>query len=108
MQGGEAAIWYAPDERRLVVSRRSWTANQEERREVRLERLEELEIWSDQSSMEIFVNGRETVLSARIFPGEGPAEIRRSGITGGSDIQLHEIIKSAPKQNDKQEENRYE
>ncbi len=58
--------------------------------------------------MEIFVNGGETVLSARIFPGEGPAEIRLSGITGGSDIQLHEIIKSAPKQNDKQEENRYE
>ncbi|MCI8585268.1 MAG: sucrose-6-phosphate hydrolase [Lachnospiraceae bacterium] len=92
LQGGEAAIWYAPDERRLVVSRRSWTANQEECREVRLERLEELEIWSDQSSMEIFVNGGETVLSARIFPGKEQAEIELLGIEENADIQICEIV----------------
>lgn len=107
-QNKEAALRYVPEEKKLIFSRRSWIRDAEEIREVGLDRLEEVEIWSDQSSMEIFVNGRETVLSARIFPGEGPAEIRLSGITGGSDIQLHEIIKSAPKQNDKQEENRYE
>ncbi len=105
-QDKEAALRYVPEEKKLIFSRRSWIRDAEEIREVGLDRLEEVEIWSDQSSMEIFVNGGETVLSARIFPGEGPAEIRLSGITGESDIQLHEIIKSVPKQNDKQEENK--
>lgn len=107
-QDKEAALRYVPEEKKLIFSRRSWIRDTEEIREAALDRLEEVEIWSDQSSMEIFVNGGETVLSARIFPGEGPAEIRLSGITGGLDIQLHEIIKSVPKQNNKQEENRYE
>ena len=105
-QDKEAALRYVPEEKKLIFSRRSWIRDAEETREVGLDRLEEVEIWSDQSSMEIFVNGGETVLSARIFPGEGPAEIRLSGIAGVSDIQLHEIIKSVPKQNDKQEENK--
>lgn len=91
LHGKEAALQYVPEEKKLLFSRRSWTADEEETREIRLDRLEEMEIWSDQSSMEIFINGGETVLSARLFPKEEQAEVELCGITRSTDVRICKI-----------------
>lgn len=55
------------DGKEIVFTRRNWTGG-EEVRTCSLEKLDSLELWSDQSSIEIFLNSGEAVLSARIFP----------------------------------------
>lgn len=91
--GGEALLRYLPQEKKLVFLRKSWAKDSDDVREIRLDRLEEAEIWSDQSSMEIYINGGETVLSARIFPGEEQGEVEIRGIGRNADVQLCEIMR---------------
>lgn len=43
--------------------------------------------------MEIYINGGETVLSARIFPGEEQGEVEIRGIGRSADVQLREIMR---------------
>lgn len=62
---GEASL--AWDGARLLLTRQNW-AGADESRACTLGQLDSVEIWSDTSSIEIFVNGGEAVLSARIFP----------------------------------------
>ena len=99
--GGEAVLRYVQGGKKLIFSRRSWIRDADDIREAGIERLEEMEIWADQSSMEIFVNGGEMVLSARIFPGKEQAEIRLLGVPKAADIQIHEIKKKQKQQNHK-------
>ncbi len=61
--------------RRLVFTRRNWVRDEQEIRSRILERLEEIEIWSDVSSVEVFLNGGEAVFSARVFPMTEPAVV---------------------------------
>ena len=63
------------DGRRLVFTRRNWVRDEQEIRSRILERLEEIEIWSDVSSVEVFLNGGEAVFSARVFPMTEPAVV---------------------------------
>ena len=51
--------------------RRNWATGQWQERVVRPERLDTVHIFHDHSSLEIFINGGERVLSGRIFPEAG-------------------------------------
>lgn len=62
---GEAALDW--DGTRFLFTRQNW-AGGDETRACTLEHLDSVEIWSDTSSVEIFLNGGEAVMSARIFP----------------------------------------
>lgn len=100
---GEARITYDQEEKQLVFSRRNWVNGMEEFKTAKTSGWNEIEVWSDHSSLEIFVNGGQTVFSARIFPESNSPEIvvRTSGKK--TRIQAKEIIKI-----DKKEEKNHE
>ena len=86
----EAELKYISKEKKLVFSRRNWVDGSMENRSAMIDTWNEIEIWSDHSSMEIFVNGGQTVFSARIFPESSELEIAVQGIKEAQ-IQIREI-----------------
>ncbi len=64
----EVLLEYDPDEKKFQFSRINWLTEKEETKELKLEKLESLEIWNDTSSTEVYLNDGEFVLSARINP----------------------------------------
>lgn len=62
--------------------------------------LNEIEIWSDHSSVEIFINGGKIVFSARIFPQSKQPEIVVKGNLPKEKIQIRKIM-SIKKQEEK-------
>lgn len=100
---GEAEIEYIPEKRELIFSRRNWVAGAMEAKSIVLDAWDEIEIWSDHSSMEIFVNGGQTVFSSRIFPESRKPEVTVLGSVDGIEIQIKEIMSI-----DKMEEKNHE
>lgn len=88
---GEAEIEYLPEERKLKFSRRNWVDGTVETKTAIIDEWNELEIWSDNSSMEIFVNGGQVVFSARIFPESPVPEIVLSGSVDDMKVEAREI-----------------
>lgn len=72
----EVVFCYDPGEKQLVFQRKSWIRDGLEQKEVILEKLDDLEIWFDTSSIEIFINGGSVVLSARVIPTQQHTKIR--------------------------------
>lgn len=68
LHGGEAALAFDPAARTLTFTRIAWLTGRPESKVCPLEALHSLEVWSDHSSLEIFVNGGSMVLSSRIYP----------------------------------------
>ncbi|GAB3059302.1 sucrose-6-phosphate hydrolase [Salinicoccus sesuvii] len=58
---------------RLTVERRTFEGTDTEQRTFSLDLLSELQIFVDRSSVEIFVNGGETVVTSRYFPTDDDA-----------------------------------
>lgn len=94
----EAKIEYSPKEKKLTFSRKSWTDHSIETRSAIIGVLDEIEIWSDHSSMEIFVNGGKTVFSARIFPKSHELGIVVNGLSKDMQIEIREIINTNKKE----------
>lgn len=78
------------DGSRIVFTRQNWVGDEREVRSRNLNRLEEIEIWSDVSSVEVFLNGGEAVFSARVFPMKEPA-VAVTGMDEGAKLAVHEI-----------------
>lgn len=89
---GEAQIEYVSKEKKLFFHRRNWKDDTVEAKSSVIEELHEIEIWSDHSSMEVFVNGGQTVFSARIFPYSSELEIAVKGGEKNMQIQIREVM----------------
>lgn len=89
---GEAEMEYIPEEKELIFSRRNWVDGAVETKSVAMDDWNEIEIWSDHSSMEIFVDGGQTVFSSRIFPESRKPEIAVSGSVDDIKMQIREIV----------------
>lgn len=74
---GEAALHW--DGETLSLVRQNW-AGEAETRTRRLHQLDEIEVWADTSSLEIFVNKGESVFSARVFPQSTKPQISIQGM----------------------------
>ena len=98
----EAGITYSAAEKKMVFFRKNWMTGEAEEKTADIGTLEELEIWSDYSSMEIFVNEGQTVFSSRIYPKSGKTEIIIEGNLQEKDMRICKII------NNKKEEKRDE
>lgn len=85
----EASLFW--DGAKLVLTRQNW-AGAEETRVCPLMRLDQIELWSDQSSLEIFLNHGEAAMSARIFPRTGTPTISAHGVPDGSALTIHRIL----------------
>lgn len=89
--GGESSLAWDPEAKLIRFTRKNWVTGKTESRECRIERLREVEIWSDQSSMEIFLNGGEAVMSSRIFPEDTAPGVVIKGLSANEAIQMNEI-----------------
>lgn len=85
---GETELYW--DGERILFTRQNWVRDEWENRSRKLESLTEIEIWSDVSSIEVFVNGGEAVFSARVFPMAEPA-IAVTGMDEGAALTIREI-----------------
>lgn len=95
---GEAEIRYISKEKSLTFSRKNWVNSSVESKLVRSDELNKIELWSDNSSMELFVNGGQTVFSARIFPESSEPEIMIKGTVQEVEIRIHKIISTENKE----------
>ena len=95
---GEAGLEYLQNEKKLIFFRKNWVDHSLESRTESVEGLREIEIWSDHSSMEIFVNGGKTVFSARMFPQSGQPEITVKGNLSEEKMQICNIMKPEKKE----------
>ena len=88
---GESSLAWDPETKLIRFTRKNWVTGKNESRECRIDCLREVEIWSDQSSMEIFLNGGEAVMSSRIFPEAAASEVVIKGLSDNEEIQMNEI-----------------
>lgn len=98
---GEAELEYSSEEQKLIFSRRNWVNDTMETKSAVIDEWNELEIWSDHSSIEIFVNGGEVVFSARIFPKSKKPEVVLKGSVNDMEIEMREIMKKDKKEEPK-------
>lgn len=87
----EAGIIYQAAEKKLIFYRRNWTNGMAEEKTEEIGALRELEIWSDHSSMEIFVNEGQTVFSSRIYPQSSETEIILEGNVQEKNVRICKI-----------------
>lgn len=83
---------YNSENKTGLFARNSWVSESEEIRLFNLESFENIEIWSDNSSLEIFINGGQDVLSSRIFPKTDVLSLCIEGAGLYSSVQLSEIL----------------
>lgn len=88
LHDGEWSFQYCAASQHAELRRRRWTDKGEDLRQIPLAGLTSLELWCDQSSAELFLNGGELVLSARICPAAAQPSLRVSGLPKDAPAQL--------------------
>lgn len=88
---GDVKINYHAEDQKLTFARKNWVNGMMQEKTATLNDFHELEIWSDHSSVELFVNEGQTVFSARIFPTSQTSEITIEHLTDDMKIELREI-----------------
>ncbi|MBQ7706064.1 MAG: glycoside hydrolase family 32 protein [Selenomonadaceae bacterium] len=79
-------------EKIFKLRRKDITSGNFEERICALNELQEIEIWSDNSSVEIFLNGGEVAMSARTFPEENFFEIKLIGDLSAENLNVQKIF----------------
>lgn len=90
--GGEAGFRFNCEQKKAVFTRINWVSGESESTECEILTLEELEVWSDRASIEIFLNKGEAVFSSRIFPGCSKPKIIINGIKSSDTVVINEIM----------------
>lgn len=85
---GEASLQW--DGAKCTLARQNW-AGADEVRTCALDGLHRVEIWADTSSLEIFLNGGEAVMSARVFPQLSAAAVTVTGMPGNASVTVRRI-----------------
>ena len=89
----EAIIKYNAKQKQLTFSRKNWETNIFEEKTSIINNLTEIEIWSDYSSIEIFINNGEIVSSSRILPQNPNLKIILKTQLNNLIVQVNEITK---------------
>lgn len=89
----EAIIKYNAKQKQLTFSRKNWETNIFEEKTSIINNLTEIEIWSDYSSIEIFINNGEIVSSSRILPQNSNLKIMLKTQLDNLAVQVNEINK---------------
>lgn len=87
----EAIIKYNAKQKQLTFSRKNWETNIFEEKISIINNLTEIEIWSDYSSIEIFINNGEIVSSSRILPQNSNLKIMLKTQLNNLIVQVNEI-----------------
>jgi beta-fructofuranosidase len=78
----EAELSYNAADQILTLSRPRFRDGEKETRKCRVDRLEELRLYLDSSSLEVFINQGEKVMTARYFPEQHANTVKVSGADG--------------------------
>ena len=92
LYGNEDSITFDAEKQWVCLTRKHWVSGQPEYRYCSLRSLSDVEIWSDSSSLEIFLNRGEAVLSSRICPENDDPGISLSGDMNESEIEIYELL----------------
>ena len=92
LQNGEVVINYNIVDKILRVIRRNWVSGEYEEHSCKIADLNNLEIWSDISSVEIFVNDGIKNFSMRIFPESDCGKIRITGVSDKSFAKVYDVL----------------
>lgn len=84
-------IAYQPESRILKVTRQNWAGSGVQNREIVLPELTQLDIFSDASSAEIFVNDGAAVFSMRYFTGGENLRIDCDGLAQGERLEYYTL-----------------
>lgn len=88
LHNGEWTFQYNAAAQTAVISRRRWIDGGQDQRTLDLPELTGLELWCDQSSVELFLNDGESVFSARICPVEDQPQLVIRGLPRECTAQL--------------------
>ncbi|MDE7242623.1 MAG: GH32 C-terminal domain-containing protein, partial [Oscillospiraceae bacterium] len=84
-------ISYDPERQILQVSRQNWADNGVQTRDIPLPVLTELDIFSDASSVEIFINNGAAVFSMRYFTGVENLRIDYTGLAQEERLEYYTL-----------------
>lgn len=98
INGGEAAVETLGNN--VKFKRLDWADNSMQEKQITVSRIKSLELWADNSSVEIFINDGEAVFSARIFPTAAASVIIITGLNKKTLIEAKKIVKQGGYQND--------
>ena len=71
----EIELIFNPFNKIITLTRINWVKSKTESRKIKIDNLETMEIWIDMSSIEIFINNGEKVMSSRIYPNSNKMNI---------------------------------
>lgn len=87
----EALISYDDDLKLFTLFRKNWAKKIWEERTVFIDKVKELEIFMDNSSIELFINHGEKVMSARLLPSIEDSSIKIIGLLPQSKAEIHRL-----------------
>lgn len=91
LQKSEVTIKYDTASNKIHMLRMNWESKEVEERACEIDPLKTMEIWSDNSSVELFVNGGKRVFSARVFPQCENGYVRITGISDKAIIRAYDV-----------------
>jgi beta-fructofuranosidase len=91
LRNNSIEIKYCEETKIFSVSRKNWVTKENESTTKRLESLFQLSIFSDSSTLEVFVNNGESVFSLRYFTDEYDLDSEYSGLDRDGSITYFEL-----------------
>lgn len=105
LHGGEWSFRYDATARTATMQRCRWIEGGSDTRRAELDVLASLELWCDQSSVELFLNGGALVFSARIYPTASRPSLLAVGLNPETPAQLtllpENLYRFLPKEEEK-------
>ncbi|MBE6072655.1 MAG: glycoside hydrolase family 32 protein [Clostridium butyricum] len=91
LRNNSIEINYCKKTRMFSVSRKNWVTNKKESKMKKLNSLMQLNIFSDNSTLEVFVNNGESVFSLRYFTDENDLGVEYLGLYEGEKLTYFEL-----------------
>lgn len=91
-KGLDLRFSYKLENNKIELIRKNWVTGNYEAKTCLLDKIDSLEIWLDVSSVEIFINDGEVVLSNRVYPKIKRKNIDIIGIKKYGNIKIREVV----------------
>lgn len=92
LQNKEVIISYDKNKKVFCVNRINWTNGMMEEKFCEVSTLESLEIWSDNSSVEVFINNGKRVFSLRVYPKTTCGSVKITGVSKKITLNAYKIL----------------
>lgn len=87
----ELTIEYIYEKKIIRITRKNWVSEDLEFRECIINDLKDIEMWVDNSSIELFINNGEKVLSSRFLPEHNSSKVIINNISASTKVTVRNI-----------------